>query len=294
MIKNILGRTGLRVTQLGFGAMELRDGPDSGRKVTDQMAETILNAVLDKGINFIDTAPDYGLSEERIGRYIGHRRKEYFLATKCGCDPEDKGGHGGHIWTRDQLLKNIESSLKRLQTDSVEILQLHNPAGDDVPMDELIETLQEIQSQGLTRFIGTSHTLPWLTDDIERGVFDTFQIPYSCLEPSHHDVINRTADTGAGIIIRGGIGRGGPEAEMIGSVPLDVWKQANLQDLCDDVKPTELILRYTITHPNCHTTIVGTCSEEHLNDNLAAMAKGPLPDELYEEVRGRVAGVLAE
>src|SRR6266851_9999986 len=79
-----LGRTGLPVTVLGYGAMELRGVP-RGRDVTEAQAETILNAVLDAGINYIDTSIDYGLSEERIGRYISHRRSEFYLASKCGC-----------------------------------------------------------------------------------------------------------------------------------------------------------------------------------------------------------------
>ena len=68
-----LGRTGLEVTRLGFGAMELRDTPRS-RPVSGEQAERVLNSVLDAGINFIDTSPDYGASEDRIGRYISHRR----------------------------------------------------------------------------------------------------------------------------------------------------------------------------------------------------------------------------
>src|SRR5688500_363844 len=79
-----LGRTGLEVTTLGYGAMELRGAP-RGRDVSEAQAERILNAVLDAGINFIDTSVDYGVAEERIGRYISHRRSEYFLASKCGC-----------------------------------------------------------------------------------------------------------------------------------------------------------------------------------------------------------------
>src|SRR6266498_4873325 len=79
-----LGRTGLQVTQLGYGAMELRGAP-RGRPIDDDQAQTILRAVLDSGINYIDTSIDYGLSEERIGRYISHRRDEYYLASKCGC-----------------------------------------------------------------------------------------------------------------------------------------------------------------------------------------------------------------
>lgn len=292
MQKKVLGRTGLEVTQLSFGAMELRFASDGERKVTDEAAERLLNTVLDAGINFIDTSPDYGLSEERIGRFISSRRGEYYLATKCGCDPVDKGGKGGHVWSRDQLLKNIAGSLKRLRTDHVDVLQLHNPRGDDVPMDELMDTLKEIQSQGLTRFISVSHTLPWLNDLIPMGVFDTYQIPYSCLEPQHHDAISRAAEAGAGIIIRGGIGRGGPEAVLTRRVKTDLWKKAGLDELCQDMSPPELILRYTLKHPSCHTTIVGTCSVEHLKANLAAAEKGPLPDDLYEQVTRRVAAAM--
>ena len=82
--KRELGRTGLQVTTLGYGAMELRGAPRA-RDITEVQAETILNKVLDAGINYIDTSIDYGLSEERIGRYISHRRAEYYLASKCGC-----------------------------------------------------------------------------------------------------------------------------------------------------------------------------------------------------------------
>jgi aryl-alcohol dehydrogenase-like predicted oxidoreductase len=76
--KRELGRTGLQVTTLGCGAMELRGAPRA-RDITEAQAETILNKVLDSGINYIDTSIDYGLSEERIGRYISHRRAEYYL-----------------------------------------------------------------------------------------------------------------------------------------------------------------------------------------------------------------------
>ena len=82
--KRELGRTGLQVTTLGYGAMELRGAPRA-RDISEAQAETILNKVVDAGINYIDTSIDYGLSEERIGRYISHRRAEYYLASKCGC-----------------------------------------------------------------------------------------------------------------------------------------------------------------------------------------------------------------
>ena len=99
--KRELGRTGLQVTTLGYGAMELRGAPRA-RDITEAQAETILNKVLDAGINYIDTSIDYGLSEERIGRYISHRRAEYYLASKCGClvgAPTSRAASGGNMYS---------------------------------------------------------------------------------------------------------------------------------------------------------------------------------------------------
>src|ERR1700722_8495546 len=83
-----LGRTGTDVTILGYGAMELRGEP-RGPAIEDEEAGRLLNAVLDGGINLIDTSIDYGASEELIGRYLANRREEFFLASKCGCPLED-------------------------------------------------------------------------------------------------------------------------------------------------------------------------------------------------------------
>src|SRR5262252_10733216 len=123
-----LGRTGLQITQLGYGAMELRDAP-RGRPIADDQAGRVLRAVLDAGINYIDTSIDYGLSEERIGRYIGARRHEYYLASKCGClvgaPPAPRGQTSAHVFTRDNILKGVEQSLTRLRTDHLDVLQFH-------------------------------------------------------------------------------------------------------------------------------------------------------------------------
>ena len=114
--KRELGRTGLQVTTLGYGAMELRGAPRA-RNITEEQAETILNKVLDSGVNYIDTSIDYGLSEERIGRYISHRRAEYYLASKCGClvgaPPAPRGQRGAHVFTSDNVVAGVEQSLVR-------------------------------------------------------------------------------------------------------------------------------------------------------------------------------------
>src|SRR5499433_2802888 len=126
--KRALGRTGLQVTMLGYGAMELRGTP-RGRDVTDKQAQIILNAVLDAGINYIDTSIDYGVSEERIGRYVGHRRSEYYLASKCGClvgaEQAPPGQRNAHVFTRENVVKGVEQSLARMKTDYLDVVQFH-------------------------------------------------------------------------------------------------------------------------------------------------------------------------
>ena len=124
--KRTLGRTGVPVTVLGYGAMELRGG-SRGRDIPDEQAERVLNAVLDAGINLIDTSPDYGRSEELIGRFIAHRRDEYFLATKCGClvAVEPIAGGPRHVYTRENIRAAIEQSLRRMKTDRLDLVQFH-------------------------------------------------------------------------------------------------------------------------------------------------------------------------
>jgi aryl-alcohol dehydrogenase-like predicted oxidoreductase len=290
-----LGSTGLQVTQLGYGSMGLRGPRTWGvRVVDDQAAERVLNTVLDSGINFIDTAPDYGVCEERIGRYIGSRRSEFTLATKCGCVYTQREDHLeiSHHWNREVIERNLELSLKRLQTDHIEILQFHGGQAETLQREGLIDLLEGFRVQGLIRFIGVSSRLPDLPGLIDLGLFDTFQIPYSCLAPEHDQWITRAAETGAGIIIRGGIAHGGPDAEIARPALNDVWSQARLDDvLPEGMSRAQLILRYTLSHPHCQTAIVGTCDHKHLEENIAAAQAGALPESLYREVTRRVSSI---
>jgi aryl-alcohol dehydrogenase-like predicted oxidoreductase len=295
MKRNRLGHTDLEVTQLGFGSMGLRGPRTWGvRVVGEEEADRFLNQVLDSGINFIDTSPDYGLSEERIGRYISSRRGEFFLATKCGCVYTQHDDHLeiDHHWNKDVILRNVETSLQRMRTDHIDLLQFHGGDAETLQREGLIELLKGFRDQGLIRFLGVSSSLPHLPGLIALGEFDTFQIPYSCLAPAHHKWITRAAESGAGIIIRGGIAHGGPDADIQRAQLNDVWNRARLDELLSEgMKRAELILRYTLSHPHCHTTIVGTCNADHLADNIAATLKGPLPAALCEEIQSRVSAL---
>ncbi len=287
-----LGKTGLPVTCLGYGSMGLRGPATWGvRTVDDDAADRFLNQVLDAGINFIDTAPDYGVCEERIGRFIGTRRNEYFLATKCGCDYQQHADRIEiiHTWTSDVLKRNIETSLARLQTDCIDLLQFHGGDAATIEQAGLIDTLVDFRDQGMIRFLGSSSSIPHLAGMIDMGVFDTFQIPYSCLAPQHHELITTAAATGAGIIIRGGVAHGGPDAVIERPALNDIWQQTKLDELREDgMSRAEFILRFTLSHPDVDTVIVGTCDNDHLQENIASAQAGPLPPDLYRAIKQRV------
>lgn len=285
-----LGRTGLEVTTLGYGTMELRGAP-RGREISDEQAARILNTVLDSGINFIDTSIDYGVAEERIGKFISHRRSEYYLATKCGCplDPADSArGPGVHVFTPENILAGIEQSLRRMKTDYVDVLQFHHSPGK-AQLEEhgALDTVLDLKQQGRVRFIGMSGTLPNLKEHIEMGVFDEFQIPYSALQREHETLVEKASKAGAGIVIRGGAARGGPGKEQ-GNF-WEQWQKAGVDDLLGDMTRMEFILRFTCTHPDLDTTIVGTVNPDHLQDNINALLKGPLSADLYAEAKRRLA-----
>ena len=286
MEKRVLGRTGLTVTQLGFGAMEIR----GHREMSEEDVGRLLNGLLDAGINFVDTAPDYGISEERIGRHIGSRRSEYYLATKCGCNIfATKPDEPHHVWNRDLLLRNIDESLRRLKTDYVDIWQCHNPSVEDVVNNGVVDVMREVQATGKIKFISISSTSPHLARYIEMGCFDTFQIPYSALERRHEDLITRAAESGAGVIIRGGVAKGRVAEDRNDQGAVGVWTKAGLDDLLGGMSRAEFILRFTLSHPHCHTTIVGTSNIVHARNNLEYAAHGPLPADAYEEAKRRLS-----
>jgi aryl-alcohol dehydrogenase-like predicted oxidoreductase len=296
-----LGRTGLQVTQLCYGAMELRDAP-RGPAIDEAQAEAVLQAVLDGGINYMDTSIDYGLSEERIGRYLGRRRSEYILASKCGCvvGPHaavSAGGRQPHVFTRGNVIAGVEQSLQRLQTDYLDVVQFHiSPSRSELEEHGALEALLDLRRQGKVRFVGMSGTLPNLPEQIEMGVFDVFQIPYSALQSEHDALISQAAAAGAGTVIRGGAARGALAPDKHGVTPIGMregqartaWDAAGLDDLLDGAPVTEFILRLTLSHPNLDTTIVGTANVDHLQANLSAARKGPLPADVLAEAKRRL------
>jgi len=280
--------------------MELRGQP-RGPAISDDEAGRLLGAVLDSGINLIDTAVDYGNSEELIGRYVGHRRDEYFLASKCGCPlapPPDATPPYQHDYSPANVRAGIEQSLRRLRTDRLDLVQVHmSPSRALMEAEHTVETLLSARDEGKVRFIGMSGILPNLPDHIAMGVFEVFQIPYSAVQREHEDLIAAAAETGAGTLIRGGAARGAPAEDKAwrrGPLGLDAgvgqrrWETSGVAELLDGMSPIEFVLRFTLSHPALSSTIVGTSSVGHLRANVAIAEKGPLPGALYAEAKRRL------
>lgn len=171
MKHKLLGRTGLSVSENSFGALPIQ-------RISAQEAGAMLNYALDQGINFIDTARAYTDSEEKIGLAIAHRREEYVLATKTM----------GR--TKAAALQDLETSLRNLKTDHVDIWQLHClPELPDVnDENSAFHALLEAKRSGKTRFIGvTTHRLSVALEAARCGLYDTVQFPL-CYLASEEDL----------------------------------------------------------------------------------------------------------
>ena len=169
MKKRLLGRTGMEVSEISFGGLPMqRCGMDE--------AGVVLHAALDAGINFIDTARAYTDSEEKIGRHLQERRKEFFLATKSMA--RDYAG----------MSKDIELSLAALRTNYIDLYQVHNIKGRE-DLDAVLapggalEALKDAQKSGKIGHIGiTGHSISLLTEGLRTDEFSTVQVPFNCIE----------------------------------------------------------------------------------------------------------------
>ena len=160
-----LGRTGLVISRTGFGALPIQ-------RVTFDEASALLNRALDGGITYIDTARAYTDSEEKIGRAIGRRRSEYTIATKTMA--KDAAG----------FERDLETSLRLLKTDCIDVYQFHNPGFVPVPggEDGLYDAAGKAREAGKIRFIGiTNHSIDRAFEAVNSGLYDTLQYPFNHL-----------------------------------------------------------------------------------------------------------------
>ena len=280
--RTTLGRTGVAGNDSwlrGDGAARRLSRP----AITEEQAETLLNTrarlrhQLHRHVDRLRrSARSASASTSRIAA------SEYFLASKCGCVVG--GQQGEHVHTAENIREGVENSLRLLKTDHLDLVQFHRSLTQDEFEEEgALQEAMKLRDEGKVRFVGVSGTLPNLVEQINMGVFDAFQIPYSALQREHEDVISMALQHGAGTIIRGGVARGAPtdwDSRGYYMVPTetmkDRWEVAKLDDLlADGMTRMEFMLRFTLSHPALGTTIVGTSNPDHLTRQHRGRDEGP-------------------
>ena len=160
----------------------------------------MLNTLLDSGVNYIDTAPCYGESEETLGKYISHRRDEYWLTSKCG---HAAGDVTAPEWTAAAVTQGIDQSLRRMQTDHLDLVHIHTCEVDVLRQGDVVRALQDAQRNGKTRYIGYSGDNDAALEAIGMGVFATLLTSFNVVDQSALDEILPAAEAaGMGIIAK--------------------------------------------------------------------------------------------
>jgi aryl-alcohol dehydrogenase-like predicted oxidoreductase len=285
MEKRTLGKTGMEVSVLGFGGAEI-----GYQGVPFEQVKRLLDRALDAGLNVIDTAECYRNSEELIGRAIGKRRQEYFLFTKCG----HASGFDLPDWDPRMLEQQIDRSLKRLQTDTVDLVQLHSCSKDLLDKGDVVRVLEKARDAGKTRFIGYSGDGEDARFAINSGRFDTLQTSINIADQEALRLTLPLAyDKQMGIIAKRPIANA---AWRTGSRPQDAYHQPyweRLQKLNYEFLKEELsdsisiALRFTLGSPGVSTAIVGTTNPDRWSENAKFLEAGPLSPEEFEMIRDR-------
>ncbi|MDQ3063187.1 MAG: aldo/keto reductase [Acidobacteriota bacterium] len=286
MEKRKFGKTDMEVSVLGFGGAEIGFNPQQTQEDVNQL----LNSALDAGLNLIDTAAGYLKSEQMIGEAVGKRRKEFYLITKCGA----LDGYTRSDWSKKGILETIETSLRDLKTDYLDIAQLHSCDSEILKRGEAIEGLQRAQEKGYTRFIGYSGDNEDAKTAIEMDVFDSLQTSVSIADQSPIDGnIMLAAEKGLGVIAKRPIANAvwRNEEKPGESYHHEYWDR--IQKLKFDFtskslqEATATALRFTLSIPGVDTLIVGTTRPQRWQENAKYVAEGKLSDEEYEAIRER-------
>ncbi len=290
------GNTGFNASRLGVGLSEI----GSQLSISDQgQATTMLNTALDAGINFLDTSACYGISEILVGKGVAERRDDYFLATKAG---HIALGAAGEEWTYQTVVDSIDRSLRLLQTDHVDLVQLHSCGIDVLEKGDVIRALQEAEQAGKTRFIGYSgdnEAAHWAVDS---GLFATLQTSYNIVEQRARTsgLLEKATDRGMGTIIKrpiaGGVwGKSRPEAGIddAGRYNTPYLLRAKAVRALGPIEdePADGILTalgYTLGDPNANVAIVGTTNPSHMATNISQIDNDlPIPDSVITELKQR-------
>ena len=286
MDKRQLGKTDMHVTRLGVGLSEIGFG-----RVEEQTAADVLNTALDAGINFLDTAECYDVSEELVGKAVSHRRKDFFLATKTG---HVAGGYVGEEWTAKTVRDSIDRSLKRMKTDYVDLVQLHSCSVEILEKGDVINVLQEAKQAGKTRYIGYSGDNAAATWAVESGLFDTMQTSFNLADQkARMGLFAKAKAKGMGIIVKRPIANGAWGAKASPSSYANSYfersqKMLALGDIPEAPDNRILMaLGFTLAHDEVDVAIVGTKTPKYMQGNVEMIKQLPISKTAISELYRR-------
>ncbi|HLT06160.1 MAG TPA: aldo/keto reductase [Cyclobacteriaceae bacterium] len=291
-----LGKTGLRVSTLGFGASPLGNVFDP---VDEQEGVNAVHLALDHGVNFFDVSPFYGLTlaESRLGKALEGKRHNVVLASKCGrYDLQE------FDFSRKRILQSIDESLRRLKTDYLDIFQLHDIEFVDksLILQEAVPAIQEVVQSGKARFWGiTGLPVRYLAHIAAQTDPDTVLSwgHYNLLEDEiNDDLVPLSTEMGFGLMNAAPLMQ-----RILSDATLPEWHrspkevkemQPKLLALCQQhgIRLSDVALRYAMDHPQIATTIIGMCEVAVVKQNLAASTL-EIPQDLLREIEQLVAPV---
>lgn len=292
MEKRQFGKTDMQVSILGFGGAEI-----GFEGATAESVSRLLNKALDAGLNVIDTASAYLISEELIGQAVAGRRTDFYLFSKCGATD----GFTKADWSKSGILSHIERSLKALQTDYLDLIQLHSCSEAELRKGDVIEALIEARQKGYSRYIGYSGDSTAARYAIECGQFDTLQTSVNVADQEAIELTLPLAqERQMGVIakrpIANAVWRRPTKPENSYHHPYWDRIQALAYDfLSQDLNTSvSIALRFTLSQPGVHTAIVGTTNPNRWQENAALVAGGPLSAQEIERIRARWREVADE
>lgn len=278
MIYRKLGNTDLQVSALGFGAGEIGD-----YNLPDSQVDKLLNTALDSGINLIDTARGYYASEERIGKFISHRRNEFILSTKVGY-----GISGYNDWSYEIILAGIDEALHIMKTDYIDIVHLHSCPTETLQRGDVVNALLEAKAKGKIKLAAYSGENEALEFAIKSGKFDSVMTSVNiCDQHSLRNYIPLAKEKHLGVIAKRAIANV-PwrfSERPLGNYAEEYWlrwKEMNLQFNEDWL---EIFLRFTVFEEGIHSAIIGTTNNNHLKKNIEIIEKGPLEQSLINQIK---------
>jgi len=301
------GHTGMRVSPLGWGAAEI-----GYENVPDKTVDALLGVALDQGLNVVDTAECYMDSEEKVGRALRGRRQRCLLFTKCGHAPPVRPaglvtracrklwrpigralGHTLADWDPRLLERSIDQSLRRLQTDWIDLIQLHSCSEELLRRGAVIEVLQRARQAGKARSIGYSGDGAAALYAVQSGQFDTLQTSVNIADQQSIELtLPLAAERAMGVIAKRPVANAvwkhsvKPE-NSYHHVYWDRMQELRYDFLQNPDNAIETALRFTLTAPGVQTAIVGTTKPEHWRKNAEYASAGSLDAAQFDSIRDR-------